>query len=253
MKAKLADGKERINGIRMTRRHTLHSAWALPAFWALSQISGASAASRRNSDSINALLQKWAERTASLVDEDEPDEDAHLYRLCADLADVDPTGFPARTFITYDKDGMTSGPSFARMPFIVIQFDLEPGTVIPAHNHVGWGFVSMGVQGEATVRNFEVAGAAPDPGTDLDTSFVVREVSSTVLYPGRTSSLTRTRANIHRFQAGEMGATFLDFGVKLRDPGMGPQLTSSLDIDLSTLDAERRLYEAHWLGDIYII
>lgn len=249
MKMRRADTKELVDGIRVTRRLVLHGSWALPALWALSRVSHASADSRASD--IDTLLQHWAERTAKLVNEDNPDEDAHLYHLCADLVGVDPTAFPARKSITYDKGGMKSGPAYARMPFIVIQFDLEPGTVIPAHNHVGWSFVSMGVRGEATVRNFEVDGDAPEPASDLESSFIVREVSSNVLYPGRTSSLTRTRANIHQFQAGENGATFLDFGVRLREPGKGPLVTSSLAIDPSPLNVERRLYSARWLGNIY--
>ncbi len=144
MKKRSAEKKQPIDGVRLTRRHTLHGAWALPALWALSHISGVAAQSQSRANSINTLLQDWTERTARLVDEDNPDEDAHLFRLCADLAAVEPTAFPPRMAITYDKDGMTSGPVHAAMPFIVIQFNLEPGVVIPAHNHVGWGFVSMG-------------------------------------------------------------------------------------------------------------
>ncbi len=91
---------------------------------------------------------------------------------------------------------------------------------------------------------------SPD-GTEPHAGVPVREVSSTVLLPGRTSSLTRTRANIHWFRAGEEGATFLDFGVKLADPGGGPRFVSSMEFDPTPLDPERRLHDARWLGNIY--
>ena len=240
---------ETVQGVHVTRRATLHGTWALPALWMLSRLS--SRTDGRAADEIEALLQRWTDSSAELVASEDPNEDAHLMRLCADLADVDPGAFPPRQRVTYDKDGMTSGPVHVGMPFIVIQFDLDPGAVIPAHNHVGWGFVSMGVRGESTVRHFEVAGEAPEPGADLETRFPVREVTSALLLPGRTSSLTRARANIHQFRAGEQGATFLDFGVRMGDPGKGPRSGSSLEVDPEPLDPRKRLYEARWLGDIY--
>ena len=68
---------------------------------------------------------------------------------------------------------------------------------------------------------------------------------------GRTSSLTRTRANIHWFQAGEDGARFLDFGVKFPDPGGGYRSFSALELDSEPVDRERRIHTARWLGNIY--
>jgi len=235
------------DGVRVTRRLALHGGAALPALWMLSRLSESGA----NAYDVEALLQRWTERTAALVEEDDPDEEAHLLRLCADLSRVDPATFPPRKTVSFEKDGKQSGPILAAMPFLVLQFDLEPGAVIEAHNHVGWGFVSMGVRGEALVRHFEVAEDAPEPGVDLETTFLAREVASTVLLPGRTSSLTRSRANIHWFRAGEDGATFFDFGVNLADPGDGPTRFSAMEVADEPADAERRLYESRWLGNIY--
>ena len=237
------------SGVQITRRLTLHGSWALPAMWMLARLAPAQSPARGSGD-VEEFLRRWTDKAAKLVGQSEPNEDAHVYGLCSELARLDPGAFPPRQKVVYDDKGIRSGPAFVAMPLLVIQFDLEPGAVIPAHNHVGFDFVSMGVRGEATVRHFEPHGKAPDP-TELDVDFQIREVSSCVLYPGRTSSLSRTRANIHWFQAGENGATFLDFGIKFPDPGPGPKTASSLEFDDEPLDRKRRVHNARWLGNIY--
>ena len=109
----------------------------------------------------------------------------------------------------------------------------------------------MGLRGEATVRHYEPVGPPPDPGEALNVEFPLREVSSTVLTRARTSSLTRTRANIHAFRAGEKGATFIDFGLQYPDPGDGYRAFSALEIDEEPRDVRRRVHTARWIGNPY--
>ena len=241
------------DGVRMTRRLTLTSALSLPALLALSRVTRAESASAGPDEpgAIDELLRRWADRAAELVAEDEPNEDALLFELCADLTRVDPAAFPERTAVSYDGGDVKSGPVHVAMPFMVLQFDLEPGAEIAPHNHVGWGFISLGVSGEAAVRHYRVHGEAPEPGADLEAEFEVREVAGGVLTRGRMSSLSRARHNIHAFKAGDEGARFLDFGVKLPDPGDGPKSFSTLAIDPEPRDAERRIHTARWAGNPY--
>ena len=237
-------------GITVTRRVALHSAWAVPALWMLSRTT-ARAAAGGQAGAVEDFLQRWAETAPELLAQGDVNEDALLHRLCGDLARLDPQGFPERAVASFERNGVKSGPVRAAMPFLVIQFDLEPGAVIPAHNHVGWSFVSMGVQGEVAVRHFEPEGDAPDPGKELEVEFRVREVASALLTAGKTSSLTRTRGNIHWFRAGEQGARFLDFGIQFPDPGEGPKAFSAMDFDPEPVDAARRVHTARWIGNIY--
>lgn len=239
--------REVLPGVHVSRRWALQGAWAAPAMWILSRFTGASA---RSGLDVESFLRRWSEEAEKLAGQDAPNEDEHLHRLCAEIARFEPDAFPSRRAIVYDDRGFKSGPSYVGMPLLVIQFDLEPGAVIPAHNHVGFAFVSMGVRGEATVRHFEPQGDAPAPD-ELGVDFEMREVSSTVLHPGRTSALTRTRANIHWFQAGEKGATFLDFGIKFPGPGEGPTISSSVEFEDEPADRVRRVHTARWIGDIY--
>ncbi|MCK5942417.1 MAG: hypothetical protein KAI24_10640 [Planctomycetes bacterium] len=235
------------SGVRVSRRIVLHGGLAATALGALSRLGDPS---RPRRDDVAAFLQRWTDRSAELVAAERPNEDAHLLALCAGLAELEPAAFPKRMRTTWDEGGMKSGPAHVAMPFLIVRFDLEPGVVIPAHNHVGYAFVSMGVAGEATVRHFEPEGAAPPPD-DLRTGFRIRETQRRVLTAGRTTTLSRTRDNIHCFRAGENGATFLDFGIKFPDPGAGPKITSSLQFDDEPVDAARRVHTAKWLGNIY--
>lgn len=235
-------------GVTVSRRAALHGAAAAPALWMLARWSRRRG--RAPAEDAEAFIQDWAARSAELVGSQEPNEEAHLHELCAGLARMAPESFPPRKAIAYESDGLKSGPIHGDPQFLVLQFDLEPGAVIRAHNHVGWNFISMGVRGEATVKHFEPLPGSPAPD-QLDVDFRVREVSSTWLARGRTSTLTRTRANIHWFRAGEDGATFLDFGVHFSGPGAGPKIFSAMDFDERPVDPVRGIHEARWLGNIY--
>jgi hypothetical protein len=220
----------------------------LPAFLMMARWAGRRG--RKPAEDAEAFIQEWAARSAELVGSETPNEEAHLHELCAGLARIAPESFPARKKTVFDEGGLKTGPIFGEPEFLVLQLDLEPGAEIPAHNHVGWDFVSLGVRGEATVKHFEPLTGAPTPD-QVGVDFEVREVSSTWLARGRTSTLTRSRANIHWFRAGEDGATFLDFGIHFPDPGEGPQVFSAMEFDAEAIDAERAVYAARWLGNIY--
>jgi len=98
------------------------------------------------------------------------------------------------------------------------------------------------------VRHYEPEPGSPQPDV-LDTPFDLREVQSTLLTRGRSSSLSRTRANIHAFRAGPEGARFVDFGVNYKDPDGGYTVFSKLDIDEAPTDPRRGIHTARWIGN----
>jgi len=254
-------------GVTLTRRATLRSALALPAFAALTAcVTGGKGASMERDgpdadavaladramgpQSVAAFLDDWQVRTAEAVQAGANDDDAHLHALLADLGRLDLADFPGRTKDAFSNGEFTSGPILGSPEFLVLEFELQPGARITAHNHVGWSFVSVGVEGEATVRHYEPDGDGfPDPGTGLELPFALREVQRTLLTRGRSSSLTRTRANIHAFVAGAEGARFIDFGVNYREPGAGYRSFSKLAIEATPSDLERGIHEARWIGN----
>ena len=253
-----------LEGARLTRRTALRGTLAVPALMALSAVlapgraatprgplraTGTDDAPGRD-DEIAAFLDDWQKRTADAVAAGSTDDDGHLHALLADLARLDIAAFPPRMKDAYKSDQFTSGPILGTPEFLVLEFELVPDAAIEAHNHVGFSFVSVGVDGECTVRHYEPDSADhPDPGSELDVPFDLREVQRTVLTRGRTSSLTRTRANIHQFQAGPEGSRFIDFGVNYKTPAGGYESFSKLDIETAPKDAARGIHSARWIGN----
>ncbi|MHC5211694.1 MAG: cupin domain-containing protein [Planctomycetota bacterium] len=254
--------------VRITRRVALRGALSVPAPLAISgcaspagsaAMAGGSTSGRPpaggdgrqagRGDEIAAFIDEWQRRTTAAVEAGSTDDDGHLHALLSDLARLDPRAFPPRMKDAYRSDDFTSGPIHASPTFLVLEFELAVGAPIQAHNHVGWSFVSVGVEGEATVRHYEPDGKAPDPGSELDVPFDLREVQRTVLTRGRSSSLTRTRANIHEFAAGASGCRFLDFGVNYQTPGGGYTNFSKLVIDEAPSDVARGIHTARWIGN----
>jgi len=200
---------------------------------------------------MDAFVAQWGARADALTDAANPDEDAFLHALLAGLHTLNRDALPARVRTVFDRDGLRTGPVAGSGALQVLEIELDPGAIIRPHNHVGYCFASVGMAGSALAQHFEVEGAAPPPGANLEAPFFVREVASTWLTPGRTTTLTRGRANIHMFRAGPEGATLLDVGVKFDRPGPGPRAFSVLHIDDAPTDVGRRVYRAKWLGNIY--
>ena len=242
-------------GVRTTRRALFRGGLALTGMGVLSHWSRARANhATLESDHVD-FFERWIERAAELTASDDPNEDAALHELCAELTRFDRASFPEPFRVAYEENGLKIGPVGGDATLQILQIDLEPGAVIRPHNHVGFCFVSLGLQGGVRARHFEPVGVELDPpegvSTEKASDVVLREVSSTWLTPGRTSTLTRTRANIHTFQAGDDGARMIDFGIHFSNPGDGPTRFSVLEIDDSPRDQLLRTFDARWVGNIF--
>lgn len=241
-------------GLRVTRRAVLRSSAVAPALFALhgcqrTQVSAPTASPA--ADGTAVFLERWATRALELASDDAPNEDRFVHELVGALATIERSTLPTRARTSYDSDGLRIGPVAGDETFQVLELELDPGAVVQPHNHVGYCFATLGMSGGALVQHFELASDAPTPGADLETPFLVREVSSIYLTAGRSTTLTRARANIHAFAAGPTGAKIIDFGVFLGEPGPGPKNFSVLDIDPLPSDPRTRVYGARWLGNIY--
>jgi predicted metal-dependent enzyme (double-stranded beta helix superfamily) len=136
------------------------------------------------------------------------------------------------------------GPIHLALPLTIIQWRMAPHAVFPPHNHTPADVISMCLEGEARVRHFDVVGTAPEYSSPK--SFLIRETHNDLLTPGRMSSLTMLRDNIHQFQAGKEGALGIDINTIL--PGDKP--FSFLRYDDKPKDADRHIYEAAWDSSI---
>ncbi|HXD34898.1 MAG TPA: hypothetical protein VN643_27505 [Pyrinomonadaceae bacterium] len=132
------------------------------------------------------------------------------------------------------------GPSFRGTPFFIIQWRMEPGAVLPAHNHPNASVCSLGYAGEVRLRNFEIVGEPPDYSSTKP--FQVRESRNEMIAKGRISTLSPTRDNIHCFQTGKEGARGID--INTLHGAMGP--FRFLNISEKAMDLEKRIYEATW-------
>jgi PCO_ADO len=132
------------------------------------------------------------------------------------------------------------GRSFRGKPFFIVEWWLEPGAVLPPHCHPNASVCTLGIEGEARIRNFEIVGDAPDFSSKQ--TFQVRETHNEIIAPGRLNTLSALRDNIHTFQAGKQGARGIDISTY-----HGPEVGFSfLDISDKARVAEQRIYEAVW-------
>ncbi len=132
------------------------------------------------------------------------------------------------------------GLSFRGSPFFIIQWRMEPGALLPAHNHPNASVCTLGFEGEVRLRNFEIIGEAPDYGSKK--AFRVRETRNEMMSHGRINTLSPLRDNIHCFQVGSEGAR----GIDINTLHGKTNNFSFLDISKTPADAERRIFEATW-------
>lgn len=244
------------NGVRVTRREAFRASGLLAGAMLGSAVIGSAAAGAQGADSNSADTEgeafeefgkRWLELAEGLLAQSEPNEDAYLYRLCSLLSDLPPAAIPNRMRTVWDGDGMKTGPAWVSTPVFAVELELEPGAVVRAHNHETYNNVTLGLEGDCRVRHFDTVGVVPDFRTELEQVFHLREMLSARLIPGRMSHLSRTRDNIHWFQAGEKGARLMDFTLGFG----GDSGFSAIELGADPVDARLGVYEAHWIGNPY--
>ncbi len=206
-------------------------------------------ADARTRDPFARFSREWGELWRELLAEETPDEDRYVHRLCAALRSLPVDAVPRMRRAGFERDGVKSGGAWGENGLLVVELQLAGGAVIPAHNHVGYDFVSLVLEGDCVTRHYEpLDEVAPvDPGPSAN--FRVIESRAARLTPGRVSHLTRTRDNVHWFRAGEHGATLIDFGSQFEASGVGYSVFSALEVDTEPVDADRRVFEARWIGN----
>lgn len=137
------------------------------------------------------------------------------------------------------------GPSFRGVPFAVIQWRMEPHAVLPAHCHPQASVCTVGMEGEARLRHFEVYGEAPAFDSGRRTPFLMRETRAQIIGPRRISTLSSLRDNIHYFEAGERGARGLDITTAYGGSGNFSFVAFQPG---KPKDPAKGLYEAVWTG-----
>jgi hypothetical protein len=136
-------------------------------------------------------------------------------------------------------------PSYRGAPFVIIQWRMHPRAILPAHCHPRASVCTLGLEGEARLRNFEVEGSAPAFDSGSSETFLIRETHSQIIAPGRVSTISTVRDNIHYFEAGPDGARGIDITIPYGGDGSFSFVGFAPD---RPKDAGRRVFEATWTG-----
>ena len=132
------------------------------------------------------------------------------------------------------------GVEYRGTPFFIVEWEMSPNLIYPAHNHPSGSVCTVGLAGETRIRNFEVQGNAPEFTSDKQ--FYVRETKNQILSEGRINTLSMTRDNIHMFEVGSKGARGIDITTShTKYTGF-----SFLDIQDKPFNSKEKLFEANW-------
>jgi hypothetical protein len=93
-------------------------------------------------------------------------------------------------------------------PFVVIEWQLAAGAVLPPHNHPNASVCTVGLDGEAIVENYELV-AAPT-SYDSKEMFRIRRTHQELITAKRVNTVAPGRDNIHTFRGGPKGARGID-------------------------------------------
>jgi hypothetical protein len=169
-------------------------------------------------------------------------QDAYLFWLASMIVRLRLKDLPRARLGRYGTldPPVSFGVSFRGKPFFIVEWRLEPGAILPPHCHPNASVCTLGIEGEARIRNFEIVGDAPEFSSKQ--TFQVCETHNEIIAPGRLNTLSALRDNIHTFQAGKQGARGIDIST-YHGPDVG---FSFLDIGDKARDAGRRIYEAAW-------
>jgi len=168
--------------------------------------------------------------------------DAYLYTVAA-LA-VRLAGVPEAKLSPFKPRAplVSFAPIHRGIPFFVIEWWMEPGAVLPPHNHPGYSVCTLSLEGEARVRHYQPVADAP-PLTSRD-PFHLRLTREQVLMPRSVSTLAPERDNIHTLIAGPRGARGIDITTR-HDPSKDGSF-SFLDIGAKESDSGELV--ARWTG-----
>ncbi|HKE00165.1 MAG TPA: hypothetical protein VKE69_04090 [Planctomycetota bacterium] len=135
----------------------------------------------------------------------------------------------ARTFIGVNPGGD---------PFTVLHWRMEPGSKIGTHAHAYGNVVTVGLEGEARIENYEVVG---ERDYDAKGTFRVRRTLEQVLRPGEINVVNLERNYMHGFVAGSRGARGLDLTTRIL-----PKRPTPVFVRGKEIDSADRVYEATW-------
>jgi len=125
-------------------------------------------------------------------------------------------------------------------PFIVLHWRMEPGSIIRPHAHTYGNVVTLALEGEVRVENFEMVGVRD---FDAKGAFRARKTQSQILTPGQVNLVNLERDYVHGFQASSKGGRGLDITTRIKERR---ETTPYLNLSRKPLEVEPGVFEASW-------
>lgn len=184
---------------------------ALPAFAALGTLSEVHRELELQGSpqkmTFEAFVQETGALAKKLIAEADRNESEYLHNIAA-MADRlgpipdTPLGQPYKGIIR-------TGMNYRGSGIVVVQWSMEKGLTYPPHNHPNYNGITVGIDGECRIRNFDIVGVMPEMGKD--SPFQVRETQTQLMTPGRVVSMMSTRHNnIHTLHTHAHGTRGID-------------------------------------------
>jgi hypothetical protein len=165
-------------------------------------------------------------------------EDRYLHALAAHACRLGDVAPPELRPSSQGK-GVSIGASWAGDPFVVLHWRMAPEATIRLHAHTYGNVCTVGLEGEAHVRNFETV----DP---LDVTeegpVMVRRTTEQHLDVHGINLVPLSHGFCHGFSAGPAGARGLDITTRLAERKPTPYLV----LDDEPVDVDAGLYRGRW-------
>ena len=140
--------------------------------------------------------------------------------------------------------GVGAGTFIGAIPgadlFIVLHWRMEPGSIIRPHAHTYGNVMTLALEGEVRVENFEMVGARD---FDARGTFKARKTQSQLLTPGQVNLVSLESGYVHGFQAGTRGGRGLDITTRIKPRR---ETTPYLKLANRSVEIEPGVYEASW-------
>jgi hypothetical protein len=167
-------------------------------------------------------------------------QDRYLHSLAALAAGLSGVPVPEMNETSKGSTPRTFlGVNECDAPFVLLHWRLEPGARIGLHPHIYGNVLTVCLEGEVRIENYEMVGER-----DFDTKepFPVRRTNDQVLLPGAFNPLNLEHGYVHGFTAGPEGARGLDITTRIRPKRPTPTLV----VRPEPLDERRAIFEGHW-------
>lgn len=208
------------------------------ALYVMAGLQESAGEARSGSLDFDGFVKRVGESALALIADSGRGEEAYLFEVAALAARLE--GVPEAKLGEPFRGLIRTGLNYRGSGIVVVQWSMAPGLTYPAHNHPNYNGITLGLEGECRIRNFDPVAVPPEMGSAE--GFLVRETQNHALTPGRVVSImSTTHDNIHQLETADQAVRRIDV-MTLVGKHVGFSYVE-LDEDSRT---EEGMYEARW-------